>query len=48
MQRHRNGPEFEYVSLDVSDCPGMRFVVCTPRDVGSPISVVAPIIKGPV
>lgn len=22
--------EFEYMSLDVSDCPGMRFVVCTP------------------
>jgi hypothetical protein len=28
--------EFEYMSLDVSDCPGMRFVVCTPRDIGSP------------
>ena len=25
--------EFEYMSLDVSDCPGMRFVVCTPRGV---------------
>lgn len=22
--------EFEYLTLDVSDCPGMRFVVCTP------------------
>lgn len=26
------GPlEFEYTSLEVSDCPGMRLVVCTPR-----------------
>jgi hypothetical protein len=23
--------EFEYMSLDVSESPGMRFVVCTPR-----------------
>lgn len=26
--------EFEYMSLDVSDRPGMRFVVCTPREDG--------------
>lgn len=23
---------FEYMSLDVTECPGMRFVVCTPRN----------------
>jgi len=26
--------EFEYMNLDVSECPGMQFVVCTPRKTG--------------
>jgi transcriptional regulator with XRE-family HTH domain len=34
--RHPSGQlEFEYMSLDVIDRPGMRFVVCTPREVSS-------------
>lgn len=28
--------EFEYMSLDVSDHPGMRFIVCTPRSAERP------------